>query len=172
MKDALEAERPLRELELSDGERRRLRSYSFLSEKPVVLVVNMGESEVGGAAGYLERTGLAAFAGRPGFAVCPMSAPIEAEMSDLAAEDARAFRQDLGLAEPGLDRLVRTSYSLLGLVSFLTAGEERSGRGPSPAARAPNRRRAPSIPTSSAASSARSGDFEDSGGRRLHRGLP
>jgi GTP-binding protein YchF len=124
MKDALEAERPLRELELSDEERRRLRSYSFLSEKPVVLVVNMEEAEVGGAAAFLERTGLGAFAGRPGFAVCPMSAPIEAEMSELAAEDARAFRQDLGLAEPGLDRLVRTSYSLLGLVSFLTAGED------------------------------------------------
>jgi ribosome-binding ATPase YchF (GTP1/OBG family) len=53
-----------------------------------------------------------------------MSAPIEAEMTQLAAEDARAFREDLGLAEPGLDRVVRTSYTLLGLVSFLTAGED------------------------------------------------
>lgn len=124
MKDALEAERPLRELELTEEERRRLRSYSFLSEKPVVLVVNMGEEEVRSATGYLQSSGLAELAGKPGFALCPMSAPIEAEMTQLPAEDARVFREDLGLAEPGLDRVVRTSYALLGLVSFLTAGED------------------------------------------------
>jgi hypothetical protein len=53
-----------------------------------------------------------------------MSAPIEAEMAQLAPEDARAFREDLALAEPGLDRVVRTSYALLGLISFLTSGED------------------------------------------------
>ena len=124
MKEALEAERPLRELELSEDERRRLRSYSFLSGKPVVLVVNMGEEEVRGAAEYLARSGLAEFGARPGFALCPVAAPIEAEMAQLAPEDARTFREDLGLAEPGLDRVVRTSYALLGLISFLTAGED------------------------------------------------
>ena len=124
MKESLEAEKPLRELELSEEERRRLRSYSFLSGKPVVLVVNMGEDQVREAAAYLERSGLAALAGRPGFALCPISAPIEAEMTQLAPDDARAFREDLALAEPGLDRVVRTSYALLGLVSFLTAGED------------------------------------------------
>jgi GTP-binding protein YchF len=124
MKDALEAEKPLRELELSDEERKRLRSYSFLSEKPVVLVVNMGEDQLREAAAYLERSGLAALGARPGFALCPISAPIEAEMTQLAADDARVFREDLALAEPGLDRVVRTSYALLGLISFLTAGED------------------------------------------------
>jgi GTP-binding protein YchF len=124
MKESLEAERPLRELELGEEERKRLRSYSFLSEKPVVLVVNMGEDQVREAAAYLERAGLFALAGRPGFALCPISAPIEAEMTQLAPDDARAFREDLALAEPGLDRVVRTSYALLGLVSFLTAGED------------------------------------------------
>jgi GTP-binding protein YchF len=124
MKEALEGEKPLRELELGEDERRRLRSYSFLSEKPVVLVVNLGEEDVRQAAAYLERAGLTAFAGRPGFALCPMSAPIEAEMAQLAPEDARAFREDLALAEPGLDRVVRTSYALLGLISFLTSGED------------------------------------------------
>src|SRR6185295_5861982 len=73
MKEALEAERPLREVELSDDERRRLRGYSFLSGKPVLLVVNMGEGEVRDAGAYLERAGLAAYAAdRPGFALCPM----------------------------------------------------------------------------------------------------
>ncbi|HVR71702.1 MAG TPA: redox-regulated ATPase YchF [Vicinamibacteria bacterium] len=124
MKDALEAEKPLRELELGDEERKRLRSYSFLSEKPVVLVVNMGEGEVREAAAYLERAGLLALGARPGFALCPISAPIEAEMTRLSPEDARAFREDLALAEPGLDRVVSASYALLGLISFLTAGED------------------------------------------------
>ena len=124
MKEALEAERPLRELALADDERRRLRNYSFLTEKPVVLVVNMGEEQVKDAAAYLDSAGLAAFAGKPGFALCPVAAPIEAEMTQLAPEDARAFREDLGLTEPGLDRVVRTAYALLGLISFLTSGED------------------------------------------------
>jgi ribosome-binding ATPase len=124
MKEALEAERPLRELDLPEEDRRRLRSYAFLSEKPVLLAVNLGEGQIRDASGYLESSGLAAFAARPAFGLCPVSATIEAEMSELPAEDAKAFMEDLGLSEPGLDRVIRTSYALLGLVSFLTAGED------------------------------------------------
>jgi GTP-binding protein YchF len=124
MKEWLEAERPLRALELTEDERRRLRSYSLLSEKPLVLVVNLGEAEVRDAASYLARSGLEAYASGPAIAAVAVSAPIEAEMAELPAEDARAFREDLGLAEPGLDRVIRTSYTLLGLISFLTAGED------------------------------------------------
>ena len=124
LKEALEAERPLREVSLTDEERRRLRSYSFLSEKPILLVVNLGEDEVKDAAGALARAGLQALGERPGTALCPVAAPIETEIAQLPQEDARAFLDDLGLAEPGLDRVIRTSYALLGLVSFLTAGED------------------------------------------------
>jgi GTP-binding protein YchF len=124
LKEALEAERPLREVSLTDEERRRLRSYSFLSEKPILLVVNLGEDEVRDAAGVLARTGLQALGDRPATALCPVAAPIETEIAQLPGEDARAFLEDLGLTEPGLDRVIRTSYALLGLVSFLTAGED------------------------------------------------
>jgi hypothetical protein len=124
MKEALEAERPLRELDLPEEDRRRLRSYAFLSEKPVLLVANLGEGQIRDAGGYVQSSGLAAFAARPGFGLCPISATIEAEMAELAPEDARAFMEDLGLKEPGLDRVIRTSYALLGLISFLTAGED------------------------------------------------
>jgi len=124
LKEALEAERPLREVSLTEEERRRLRSYSFLSEKPILLVVNLGEDEVKDAAGALARAGLQALGERPGTALCPVAAPIETEIAQLPQEDARAFMEDLGLAEPGLDRVIRTSYALLGLVSFLTAGED------------------------------------------------
>jgi GTP-binding protein YchF len=124
MKAWLEEEKPLRELPFTDEERRRLRNYSFLTEKPMLLVVNLGEADVRNAAAWLETSGLPAFAARPSLALCPVSAPIEAEMSELSPEDARAFREDLGLQEPGLDRVIRTSYELLGLLSFLTAGED------------------------------------------------
>jgi GTP-binding protein YchF len=125
MKDALEAERPLRDLTLTDEERKRLRNYSFLSEKPVLLAVNLGEGQINDAAGFLETSGLKSFvASRPHLGLCPISATIEAEMAQLSAEDARAFLEDLGLEEPGLDRVIRTSYALLGLISFLTAGED------------------------------------------------
>jgi hypothetical protein len=124
MKEHLEGERPLRELELPEEDRRRLRSYSFLSEKPVLLVVNLGEDQIRSAAAFLESSGLQAFATRPGLGLCPVSATIEAEMAQLPTEDAKGFLDDLGLAEPGLDRVIRTSYALLGLLSFLTAGED------------------------------------------------
>jgi len=126
LKAALESERPLRAVVpgLTDEERKRLRSYSFLSEKPIVLVMNLGEDEVKDAAAHLERGGLAAFASAPGMALVAVSAPIEAEMAQLSSEDARAFREDLHLEEPGLDRVIRASYALLGLISFLTAGED------------------------------------------------
>jgi GTP-binding protein YchF len=124
MKAWLEDGRPLREMPFPDEERRRLRNYSFLTEKPMLLVVNLGEGDVRKAGAWLETSGLLAFAARPSLALCPVSAPIEAEMAELSPEDARAFREDLGLREPGLDRVIRTSYDLLGLLSFLTAGED------------------------------------------------
>jgi ribosome-binding ATPase len=124
MKEALESEKPLRDLALSDEERRRLRNYSFLSDKPLLLAVNLGENQMKGADALLASSGIQAFAEGPGLAVCPISAPIEAEMSELAPEDAAGFREELGLTEPGLDRVIRTSYALLGLLSFLTAGED------------------------------------------------
>ncbi len=124
MKEALETEKPLRAVAFSEDERRRLRNYAFLSEKPVLLAVNLGEQNVRDAASFVQSSGLAAFAERPGLAVCPVSATIEKEIAELPAEDARAFMDDLGLKEPGLDRIARTSYELLGLLSFLTAGED------------------------------------------------
>jgi ribosome-binding ATPase len=124
MKEFLEAERPLREFEASEEEKRRLRNYAFLTEKPVLLVLNLGEEEVKDTEKATLGSGLRELAERPGFALCPVSAPLEAEMAQLPPEDAKAFREDYGLKEPGLDRVIRTSYALLGLISFLTAGED------------------------------------------------
>jgi GTP-binding protein YchF len=124
LKQALESETPLRAMGLSDEEHRRLRGYSLLSEKPMLIVANLGEDEIRGAAARLEASGLVEHAHRPGLALLAVSAPIEAEMARLAPEDQAAFREDLGLAEPGLDRVIRSTYELLGLISFLTAGDD------------------------------------------------
>jgi GTP-binding protein YchF len=124
LKAALEAERPLRELELPPEEKKRLRGYGLLSEKPLLLVANVGEGAIRDSAAFLASSGLSALATRPRVGLVAVSAPIEAEMAQLPADDARAFREDLGLAEPGLDRVIRSTYELLGLVSFLTAGED------------------------------------------------
>jgi GTP-binding protein YchF len=124
LKQGLEAEKPLRDLGLSDDERQRLRGYALLSEKPLLVVANLDEEGMRDADAYLDSSGLAEFARRPGVARCAVSAPIEAEMAELDGDDARAFREDLGLSEPGLDRVIRTSYELLGLISFLTVGED------------------------------------------------
>ncbi len=124
LKETLESERPLREMGLTDEEKARLRGYALLSGKPLLLVANLGEDRIRVAAAFVESSGLKALARKPGVALCAVSAPIEAEMADLAPEDARAFREDLSLAEPGLDRVIRSTYELLGLISFLTAGED------------------------------------------------
>jgi len=124
LKAGLEAEKPLRELDLSEDERRRLRGDALLSEKPLLIVANLDEDRIRDADAYLASSGLAEFASRPQVALCAVSAPIEAEMGELDGDDARAFREDLGLPEPGLDRVIRTSYDLLGLISFLTVGED------------------------------------------------
>jgi GTP-binding protein YchF len=124
LKEALEGERPLREAGLTEEEKSRLRGYALLSAKPLLLVANLGEAEIREAAAFLERSGLVAFARKPGLALCAVSAPIEADLAELPPEDARAFREDLALAEPGLERVIRSTYDLLGLVSFLTTGED------------------------------------------------
>ncbi len=124
LKQALEAERPLRELGLGDEELARLRGYALLSGKPLLLVANLGEEQIKQAAAWLDRSGLRELASKPGIGLCAVAAPIEAEMAELKPEDAQAFREDLGLAEPGLERVIRSTYELLGLVSFLTAGED------------------------------------------------
>ncbi len=120
----LEEEQPLRNLEMTEDEVASLRGYTFLSMKPLLVVVNAGEDAAdkldGGAAAF----GLSEFEGKPKTYVTALSAKIEAEIAQLDAEDAEVFRSDLGITEPALDRMIRASYDLLGRMSFFTAGED------------------------------------------------
>jgi GTP-binding protein YchF len=116
---ALEAERPLREVELAPDDERRLRGFQLLSARPVLVVLNVGEADLAGA--DPQRLG---WGPRPGSEVVVMSAPIEQEIAGLSRDEQREFLGELGLAEPSLDRIIRASYHLLGLLSFFTVGED------------------------------------------------
>ncbi len=120
-KALLDEEKPLRELELAPEEDRALRGYQFLTLKPLLYVINIAENKIPQAA-EIEKN-LSRFV-TPHCALTSLSAEIEREISELSPEDATVFMADLGIKEPALHKLIRTSYELLGLISFFTAGED------------------------------------------------
>ncbi len=121
--EALENEVTVHSMELSDAERELLVNYSFLTDKPVILVINVDEDQLR-AGEYPGRDQIREFAGSGGIKLLEVSGQIEAEISCLPAEDRKIFMEDLGLAESGIDRLARAAYDTLGLVSFFTVGED------------------------------------------------
>lgn len=122
----LETEKPLREMEMSAEDKKRIRGFMFLSEKPMLYVLNIGESSELGK--DLEQAAtrhkLDEVAGRPNAGASAICGKVEAELSEMSDEDAAEFLSSYGLTESGLSRLIRTSYHLLGLMSFFTAGED------------------------------------------------
>lgn len=122
-KAALEQERPLRGLALTDEERKRVRGFTFLSEKPLLLVLNLGDADAARIPHVVQEFGLQRWSAQAGVGITAVCGKIEAEMASLAEEDARLFMEDLGLAMSGLARIIQESYSLLGLFSFYTASD-------------------------------------------------
>jgi len=123
LKAELEANRPLRGLEFSDEDEKRIRGFQFLSLKPMLCVLNVGEGDASRMREVEEEYRKGPFAGRSHIAVTAICGKFEAELAELSPEDAREYMASYGLAESGLERLIRATYSLLGLMSFLTAGE-------------------------------------------------
>jgi ribosome-binding ATPase len=127
---ALEDGRPLRALDLQGDDLKRLRGFQFLSAKPLLIVINLDETELarGEAATRIDRaadaTGLTPFLSHARTAAVAVCARIELEISQLDAGDRTTFLADLGLTESGLDRVIRASYDLLGYISFFTVGED------------------------------------------------
>jgi len=119
----LEEDRPLRNLELSADEEKRIRGFQFLSQKPVLFVLNLGEEDASRMSDVEEKYRTGALAGRPQTAVTAICGKIEAELAELSPEEAKEYLASYGLADSGLERLISATYSLLGLMSFLTAGE-------------------------------------------------
>jgi GTP-binding protein YchF len=130
---ALEEGRPLRALDLKGDDLRRLRGFQFLSAKPLLIVINLDETQLAADDAHEDATrtdraadaiGLTAFLSRARTAAVAVCAKIELEIAQLDAADAAAFLADLGLKESGLDRVIRASYDLLGYISFFTVGED------------------------------------------------
>ncbi|MGA3209951.1 MAG: redox-regulated ATPase YchF [Terriglobales bacterium] len=122
----LEAEQPLREMEMTGDEKKMLRGFMFLSEKPILYVLNIGESQELGSdlEAAAERFGLAALESRTNAGVTAVCGKVEAELAEMSDADAADFLKSYGLMESGLVRLIRKTYALLGLISFLTVGED------------------------------------------------
>ena len=116
---ALENETPLRAVQLAEDDELRLRGFQLLSAKPLLVVLNVDEDQLGDSEALLGALDL----GEATLAVA-VSAPIEEEISRLSAEEQSEFLTDLGLSEPSVDRLLRASYGLLGQISFFTVGED------------------------------------------------
>ena len=122
----LETERPLRELEMTAEDKKRFRGFMFLSEKPILYVLNISESgELGkDLENAAEKFQLADVAGRPNSGATAICGKVEAELAEMSDADAAEFLGSYGLKESGLARLIRKSYELLGLISFFTIGED------------------------------------------------
>jgi GTP-binding protein YchF len=119
----LESTCSLRELDLTDDEEKRIRGFQFLSQKPMLYVLNLGERDAPRLHEIEEEYRKGPLAGRARTSATAICGKIEAELAELPEEEAREFLAGYGLKESGLERLVSATYSLLGLMSFLTAGE-------------------------------------------------
>ena len=122
----LESERPLREMEMTPEDKKRLRGFMFLSEKPILYVLNVSEApelgkELENAVGRFK---LSEVASRPNAGATAICGRVEAELAEMSDADAAEFLSSYGLKESGLTRLIRTTYALLGVVSFFTVGED------------------------------------------------
>jgi ribosome-binding ATPase len=122
----LETERPLREMEMTKEEKKIVRGFMFLSEKPILYVLNISESTTLGAdlEAAVEKYGLSAYTERPNTGATAICGKVEAELAEMSDEEAAEFLGSYGLTESGLTRLIRKNYELLGLISFFTVGED------------------------------------------------
>ena len=117
LKVCLEAGKPLRALELTGAEEFLLRSFSFWTIKPELVVVNVAEDNLSLADLFAQKAKLTV----PALGIC---CKIEAELAGMAAAEQKEFLSSLGIAEPAFGRIIRASFSLLGRICFFTVGED------------------------------------------------
>ena len=124
LKEALEAERPLREIipEIDPDDYKVLRGFGLLTAKPLLVLINIGEAQIGD--GPAIESELRTRFATPGVEIAALAGQIEAEIAALDDADAEVFMADLGIAESGRDRIIRDSFALLGLMPFFTVGPD------------------------------------------------
>lgn len=118
---ALDQAKPVRSVDLYEEEKAVLRPLCLITAKPTMYVANVKE---GGFENNPHLAAVQALADSEGSIVVPVCAAIEAEIADLSDEDKQVFLEDMGMTEPGLDRVIRAAFKLLGLQTYFTAGEK------------------------------------------------
>lgn len=122
-KTALESEQPLRELELTPEEEKRIRGFTFLTAKPILLLINLGDQDAPKIDSIVEDLGLQKQASRRNVGIAAVCGKIELEIAALPPEDAQMFMEDFGISGSALDRIIQKSYDLLGVFSFYTLSD-------------------------------------------------
>ena len=124
LKEVLESGKPARSADLTEDEQALLTDCVLLTNKPIIYAANVAEDDFSkGIDNNVYYNKVKELAASENAGVLPISARIEEEISELDDEDKAVFLEDIGLKESGLDRLIKESYALLGLISYLTAGE-------------------------------------------------
>jgi GTP-binding protein YchF len=124
LKAALEAGRPVRALGLDEEQTRRVRDLHLITAKKVMYVANVAEDDLADPEANPHLARVRAHAEAEGSIVVPICGKIESELAELEGEEKVELLRDLGLSEPGLDRVIRAGYALLGLETFFTASEK------------------------------------------------
>ena len=123
VKEALEEGRPVRSLEFNEEDQKYINQAQLLTSKDMLYIANVGEDEIGDEDNEKVKA-IREYASKEGSEVIVISAKIEEEIATLDDDDRAMFLEDLGIEEPGLDILIRTTYNLLGLATYFTAGVE------------------------------------------------
>jgi len=123
-KEVLEKETALRDMDFSEEEQKTIRNLQFMSIKPELVVLNVGEQDVNSGKTQKIISDLQAFFKGRQVRALSLCGKIEMEIAQLSPDEAKAFLDDLGIEEPALNKLIHVSYDLLGLISFLTSGED------------------------------------------------
>lgn len=118
----LEDEQSLRDMDMSTDEKMMVRGYQFLTQKPLIVVVNIDDSDIQNETQVLQP--FQDYLNDPNATALAISAQIEMEIQQLSDEEADLFQEELGITESAMGRLIRTSYDLLGLISFFTVGSD------------------------------------------------
>ncbi|MBD3679150.1 MAG: redox-regulated ATPase YchF [Rhodobacteraceae bacterium] len=122
--EALENGKPARTVEVSEDDQKAWRMLQLLTAKPILYVCNVDEGDAATGNAHSER--VAQYAAEQGAGIVVISAKIEEEISQLDAEEAAMFLEEMGLEEAGLDRLIRAGHELLGLQTYFTAGPKEA----------------------------------------------
>ena len=123
VKDCLESNKAIRDMDLDDEEIKLLKSFNFITMKPIIYVANVGEEDIlNGGNDYVDK--VREYAISSSSSVVMICAKIESELSELEEEEKNQFLSELGISESGLASLIRSTYSLLGLSTFFTVGSD------------------------------------------------